>query len=267
MLENPGAAMKVTNLIGLPVEKAFELLPRGFARIVSGSTRALLRVTLSVAAWTLSSRRTRPSTNGVHKFLATSSGAIGGFFGIAALPIELPISTMLMLRSIADIARSEGEDLWTPEARAACIQVFALGSRSPSDDAAETGYFAVRALLARTVGEAAEFVLEKGIVQEGAPVLVRFVAAVASRASVSVSEKAVLQAVPVIGAAGGAGVNLLFIAHFQRMARGHFIVRRLERTHGREAVRSAYEGAAEVRVVVAPPLLLSRGSEEPPRLA
>jgi hypothetical protein len=35
---------------------------------------------------------------------------VGGGFGLAALPVELPISTIIMLRSIGDIARSEGED-------------------------------------------------------------------------------------------------------------------------------------------------------------
>jgi hypothetical protein len=35
--------------------------------------------------------------------------------------------------------------------------------------------------------------------------------------------------------------NLVFTSHFQRVARGHFIVRRLERVYGREAVKSAYE--------------------------
>jgi hypothetical protein len=32
--------------------------------------------------------------------------------------------------------------------------------------------------------------------------------------------------------------------HFQNMARGHFIVRRLERAHGREPVRDAYRQLA-----------------------
>jgi hypothetical protein len=49
------------------------------------------------------------------------------------------------------------------------------------------------------------------------------------------------QAVPVIGAAGGAVINLLFIDHFQDMARGHFIVRRLERAYPPEMVREEYE--------------------------
>jgi hypothetical protein len=167
-----------------------------------------------------------------------------------------------MLRSIADIARSEGEDLASKDTREACIQVFALGGRSTSDDAAETGYFAVRAILARTVGEAAEFVAEKGLVQEGAPALVRLITNLASRSSVSVSEKAILQAVPLIGAAGGAAVNLLFIAHFQRMARGHFIVRRLERAHGKVEVQRAYEGPV-LTAMIAPPLLAQPISDAP----
>ena len=40
-----------------------------------------------------------------------ASGAAGGAFGLATLPLELPVSTVIMLRSIADIAISEGEDL------------------------------------------------------------------------------------------------------------------------------------------------------------
>jgi hypothetical protein len=263
LLENPGLAMKVTNVLGLPVEKAFEILPRWLARIVGGSTRALLRAALAVGCSTFGSKRIRRSKDPVHKALVATSGAIGGLFGIAGLPIELPISTAIMLRSIADVARSEGEDVDSKETREACLQVFALGGRSRSDDAAETGYFAARAILARALGEAAEFVAEKGIVQEGAPVLVRLLASFASRSSVAVSEKALLQFVPILGAAGGATVNLLFIAHFQKMARGHFIVRRLERTHGGEEVRRAYEG--RVTAVIAPPKLLAR--PDPPRIA
>ena len=63
---------------------------------------------------------------------------------------------------------------------------------------------------------------------------------VATRFSVQVSEKAAAQAVPVIGAAGGALINTLFMSHFQDAARGHFVVRRLERLYGGEVVREAY---------------------------
>jgi hypothetical protein len=46
--------------------------------------------------------------------------------------------------------------------------------------------------------------------------------------------------VPLIGAAGGAAVNLAFMNHYQRTAWGHFTVRRLERIHGEAAVRAAW---------------------------
>ncbi|WP_163360772.1 EcsC family protein, partial [Klebsiella aerogenes] len=65
-----------------------------------------------------------------HKAMAAASGAIGGAFGIATLAVELPVSTTLMLRAIAEIAREEGEDIDTPEGALACVQVFALGGRA-----------------------------------------------------------------------------------------------------------------------------------------
>jgi hypothetical protein len=50
--------------------------------------------------------------------------------------------------------------------------------------------------------------------------------------------------VPLIGAAGGMAVNLLFIRHFQNMARGHFIIRRLEKKYGTEAMKTLYRSVA-----------------------
>jgi hypothetical protein len=154
--------------------------------------------------------------------------------------VELPISTTVMLRSIADVARSEGEQIKLPEAKLACLEVFALGGRSKKDDATETGYLAVRAALSRAVSDAAEHISRHGLVHQGSPAIVRFIAEVASRFGINVSEKVAAQAVPVLGAAGGALINTIFIDHFQDIARGHFIVRRLERKYGAELVREEY---------------------------
>jgi hypothetical protein len=63
---------------------------------------------------------------------------------------------------------------------------------------------------------------------------------IAERFGVQVTEKAAAQAIPAIGAAGGAIVNTIFMDHFQDMARGHFIVRKLERKHGKERVERRY---------------------------
>jgi hypothetical protein len=118
--------------------------------------------------------------------------------------------------------------------------VLALGGESQKDDAAETGYFAARAAMAKAVSDALRHIAEKGIIEKGAPAIVSLIAAVASRFSISVSEKAAAQAIPILGAVGGAIINTMFIDHFQRMARGHFIVRRLERVHGIYEVRRVY---------------------------
>ena len=118
----------------------------------------------------------------------------------------------------------------------------ALGGPSRSDDAAESAYFAVRAALAKTLTEAARHIAERGVAGGAAPALVRLTSQIAARFGIPVTEKVMAQSVPVIGAAGRALVNILFIRHFQDLARGHFIVRRLEAQYGQNAVRAAYDG-------------------------
>jgi len=144
-----------------------------------------------------------------------------------------------MLRSIADIARSEGEDLHAAEAKLACIEVFALGSPAQNDDALESSYYAVRGALATGMREAAEVVTKQGL-RGGGPAIVRFISQIASRFGIAIGEKEALQAIPLIGAIGGATINLIFIDHFQDVSKGHFAVRRLERTYGPEVVRAEY---------------------------
>ena len=169
---------------------------------------------------------------------------MGGFFGLAGLSVELPVTTIVMLRSIADIARSEGQDITQAETRLACLEVFALGGAG-GEGATETGYYAVRAALSQALSEAARHVAQHGLTREGAPALVRAVAAVAARFGVVVEQKVALASVPFLGAVTASVINTLFIAHFQKRARGHFVVRRLEARHGYEAVRRAYQSVGQ----------------------
>jgi len=241
LLETPGLTAKITSALGTPIEKGFELMPTKWREAVHKASEAALMKALAVAVKSLGDQPERASSDRIHKIAAAASGAVGGAFGLPALAVELPVSTTIMLRSIADIARSEGEDPQTVETKLACLTVFALGGKSSSDDAAESGYFAVRAGLATAVTEAARYLAEKGVGAGGAPALVRLISMLAARFGVVVSEKAAAQAVPILGAAGGAMINTLFIGHFQDMARGHFIVRRLEQVYGVEVVKRAYE--------------------------
>ena len=240
ILENPGLAARISGLVGSPIEKGVAMLPGKWESLVNEAARRSIEKALEVALWTMDQSRPEPPSNRWHKLLVGTTGAAGGAFGLPALSIELPVSTTIMLRSIADIARSQGEDLTTVEARLQCVQVLALGGRSRDDDGAETAYFASRAAMARAVSDAAAYLSKKGVADKGAPVIVRLISQIAARFSLVVSEKVAAQAVPVVGAFGGALINTLFIDHFQNMGKGHFIVRRLERLHGPDAVRQAY---------------------------
>ncbi len=240
VLEKPGLAAKIGDVFGAPIEKGFALLPQKWELVVNEAARKSIEKALDVALWTMDHDRPEPPSNRWHKLAVGTAGAAGGAFGLASLSIELPVSTTIMLRSIADIARSQGEDLRSPEARLQCVQVLALGGRSQNDDAAETGYFAARAAMASAVSEAAQHLAQKGFTGKGAPAIVRLISQIASRFSIVVSEKMAAQAVPLVGAFSGAMINTIFIDHFQNMGKGHFTIRRLERFHGPEEVRRAY---------------------------
>lgn len=62
--------------------------------------------------------------------------------------------------------------------------------------------------------EAARFVAERAVIREGAPILLRFVTQVATQFGGVVTQKVAAQALPIVGALGGAAVNYAFIEHF-----------------------------------------------------
>lgn len=240
LLENPGLIAKISDLVGTPIEALFKSLPSGASDKIAKVTHKSLAAAVNAAVWSMKPHGRVAPWSKAHLAAAGFAGGVGGAFGLAALPIELPVTTTIIMRSIADIARSEGENILTPETRLACLEVFAMGGPSKVDDAAESGYFAVRAALGQAVSEAARYVAQRAVVEDGAPVIIRLLAQVAARFNAVVGEKIMAQGVPIIGAVGGATVNVLFIEHFQDMARGHFIVRRLERSYGEDEVRKRY---------------------------
>jgi hypothetical protein len=240
-LEHPSLAVKLTDALASPIEKGLARLPRKWAGVIQAATRKSIEKALSFAVATMRGRRRYRHSKAIHKIAVMTSGATGGAFGLVALPIELPISTVIMLRSISEIARSEGEDPHSPETMLNCLQVFALGGRSEKDDAAETGYYAVRTALSKAVSDAAKYLSERGLTTRGAPILARLITTIASRFGVVVSEEIAAMAVPAVGAIGGALINTIFMDHFQSIAQGHFAVRRLERQYGAELIKEEYQ--------------------------
>jgi hypothetical protein len=235
-LERPSLAARLAGMVGGPIALIGQSLPPDTSQAIAAATSKSLEAAFKVALLTLSNERQK-SSQLLHRALVVASGAAGGALGIASLTVELPVSTIIMLRSILDIARSEGEKLNDPEAVLSCVAVLGLGAR------VDGGYFALREKLAGSATEAALYIAERGAIEEASSIVARLLAQVATPFGFVVSEKAAAQMVPVVGALGGAVINYAFIGHFQAVARGHFIVRRLERKYGKPAVFAAYEQA------------------------
>ncbi|KAB8124630.1 hypothetical protein D3W54_11125 [Komagataeibacter medellinensis] len=161
------------------------------------------------------------------KAAVTVSGAVGGFTGLPGLVADVGFTTLAIMREIARIAREQGEDLSQEDARAACLEVFALrafpfggpkGQGQGEDN--ELGYFSARAML------------------RGRPV-VMLVSEVATHYGLGLSRKFALQMMPVAGALCGASLNAAFLSHYRAVAQAHFTIRRLEREYGPEVRRTA----------------------------
>ncbi|AHE56122.1 EcsC family protein [Sphingomonas sanxanigenens] len=157
-----------------------------------------------------------------HRVATGVTGALGGLGGLATTLVDLPVTTTLILRSVQQVAASYGEDPALDETRAQSIAVFALGGPLPEDGTLETGLFAARLAL---TGKAVAEMLKAALPRFGAVV----------------SQKALAQATPLLGAAAGAIVNPVFASYYQAMAHVHFGLRRIERTEDAAQVRACFE--------------------------
>ena len=238
-LENPNFAARLADYAGAPVHRIMSMLPKTVNRQISGMVRHAVMKGLDVAVDTLEEKPPPSPATKFSSFLAGVAGGLSGLFGFGALAIELPLTTTVMLRSIAEIARHEGEDLTTLEARLACLEVFAYGAKR-ADETIDVGYYAARTLISKYTSDVAALFLERGAIDASAPVVSNLVTEIVSRFGVVVSDKFAAGAVPIIGALSGATVNMIFMDHFQKVAKGHFTLRRLERTYGSAHIRQHY---------------------------
>lgn len=251
LLESPSLTARLSGVIGSPIESAVKALPGAVSKRINGAVAAALHSSADAALWSLENSPKKPASTRLHKLYAATSGALGGAFGIAALFVELPISTTIMMRSVADVARSEGFDMADFATKQACIEVFAMGGSSQADDATETGYYMTRSFttqamqqlskelagIAAKQGSKAISSLSPGQAGKWLAILID---KVATRFGFTISSKFAAQAVPVMGAFTGATINVLFTNFYQDMARGHFIVKRLEDKYGFEQIKNEY---------------------------
>lgn len=253
-LENPRFLVRVANTIGKPVEALQRKLPEKmklqFEKAVSASLNKCIEIAVYSIPKTDSATTHMSALNKrrLHVLLASGIGAVGGFFGLASLPVELPLTTTVMLRSIAEIAKNNGEDLQNPEVLLECIQVFAMGStQSEKDDAINSSYLESRLVFSGIVKKAAQYIAQhsskevlSAIEKKTAPELIIFISRVASQFNIVVSEKMLAEVVPIIGAIGSASINGFFTDHFNTTANFHFGIKKLERKYGLEVIQNQY---------------------------
>jgi hypothetical protein len=229
-------------LADAPAAQLGRRLPPAVRTRIAQATERGLAAAARAALWSLpADRPVHPWTEFWHKTAVAVSGAAAGFIGLEALLVEIPLSTTLMLRSIADIARAQGESPAHPETALNIVEVLALG------DVQVLQYLALRRAWAADLRAAATVLSGAAAADAGAPAVARVLSRVAARYQLQVGELAAAEIVPVLGAVSGAALNWMFLEHFQAKAYGHFTVRRLERTYGGEVVQRRLAEAAQRR--------------------
>ena len=262
-LENPSFLMRLADTFGKPLA----LLTQGIGKVapeaVDNAVSKALRSAMAFAARTIPAdggslgpnepiAEVGAATDFWHKVSVAVSGSAGGFFGLVGLPLELPITTTIMFRSIAAIAKEFRENPGDESVQMQCLTVFSYGGTGTADDELGSTYLSARIALDETISLAAKAVAGKTaaqiakMIEHGtAPAIVSLISKIAARFNVTVTEKVVAQTLPVFGAAAGGTINVAFMDHFNRVARFHFGIRSLERKHGKELVQATFREIVE----------------------
>lgn len=155
---------------------------------------------------------------------AMLSGAVGGAGGLATSVAELPVTVTVILHAIRRAAVEQGFDPDDPAIRAECLRVFTAGSPLGSDDGVNTSFLSARLTVT-------------------GPAIQRLVASVAPKLATALGQKLAAQAVPVLGAVAGAGLNAAFLRYYREMAEIRFALLRLAEQHGAEEILTAFAKA------------------------
>ncbi len=246
-LESPPPLLRLTESLS---QKAGGLL-RGIPLSVRMmSRRALLSVGEQAMAGVPRARAsgTEPGPR-AHVAASLLSGGAGGPFGWSGLLLELPLSTAILLRSIADIAAATGADLRDRNVRRECLAVFGYGAAEEGAEPAPSPYVTLRMGLTALLNEGGRELAGGRLprvwqeLASGAPALTSAAEKLGARYNLESAGRILAKFIPYAGALAAAWVNAAFAAHFNRVARYHFGLRRLEQEHGSDEVRRVYDAA------------------------
>src|SRR5580698_7490291 len=117
ILEGKSFVGRLTALTGEPISQMLRRLPAPITNQINRTVRRTLFQAMDVALYKLGSTGLPEPPPALFQFASGITGGVSGFFGMAALALELPVTTTMMLRSIAGIAARHGEQLDQPAAR------------------------------------------------------------------------------------------------------------------------------------------------------
>jgi MFS family permease len=218
-----GLLMRLITFAGGQVEDGMKLLPASFRTQIDGAARNALTQSYEMASRTridnplFPALTARLASDRSHKVLAAISGALGGLGGLPTALAELPVATTVIFRAVQGVALAHGEDPGEETTRIECLRVFGSGGPTEADDGVDTSFLGARLSLS---GVAVNKIISK----------------IAPRFATVLSQKLASQAIPLLGAAAGAGTNYAFIDYYVEMAHVHFGLRKLAREHGEAQV-------------------------------
>jgi hypothetical protein len=229
-----GPLMRFLTRMGGSIEDRMRLLPAPLRESLGALTERLLSDTYLAAAGIGALPVVPRAGRRMHRAVATLSGAAGGAAGLGSAVLELPGTVALIFGAMQKAAAEHGYDPASEEVRKICLDILGSGGPGAWDDGVNASFVGARLSLSGTALHA-------------------IVARVAPRFGVVLGQKLASQMVPVLGAAAGAGVNYVFMDHYQQMAQVRFGLKRLAETHGEAAVVGAFRVAMARQVNPPPP--------------
>ncbi len=220
-----GPLMKAITFAGGKAETWLQVLPPGVKTALEGATADALEYAYGAASAVRGMRAAPDMGRWGHRVAVALSGGAGGFAGLASSLVELPATVSIMFGAIQKIAGRYGFDPQDERVRMECLTVFASGTPLRADDGVDISFLASRVALT------------------GAGVHA-MIGRIAPKLTVVLGQKLAAQAVPVVGAVAGAGVNLAFLRYYEELAHVRFGLLKIARDRPEIDVMAAFHALA-----------------------
>ncbi|HYX37751.1 MAG TPA: EcsC family protein [Oligoflexus sp.] len=258
-LEAPSALLRLTQCMGKQVGHLQHSAPHATQRLIKRAVHLSLKTALRLAIGTLPYQQHGSSSwpeiiSGTkrsrwkHTAAVATAGAVGGTLGTAGLMLEIPLTTSVMLRSIASTAQKWGYDLKDPEVQLHCLYVFSLGFTADKDHVGlGPGYIDTRLAWHGMIRELAGFIgshslkdvfvaLERGTL----PALAKLVSLLIPSLERAIMKNILSKSLPVLGALSSAVINATYCGYYSQAAQYHFGLMHLEAQHSLDLVQNQY---------------------------